>query len=479
MTFRRAIEGCLPLSERLGPTRRPGPLGAVPRRRQRLATAILALVILGLGGVPWAVPTVRAHEIPSEVRIQLFFKPEGQRLRVLVRAPLEAMTDLDWPLVGIEGLLDVTRADPSLRDASTLWLGDNVLVTENGVPLPYPTVAAVRASLPSDRAFESYETAVAQTTGGRLPDDTRLVKNQGMIDVLFEFPIGSDQSQFAIYPRFARLSSQTQTIIRFLAPGQPERVFEVHGDGGTILLDPRWFEAAWRFIKEGFFHIIDGAEHLLFLFVLLVPFRRLNALIPIVTSFTLAQTLTILASVYDMTPGALWFPTFVDTLTAASILYLAFENIAGPRLERRWIMTFAFGLAHGFAFAFPLQQTLQFAGAHVFASLVAFNVGIEAGLLLLVALLVPALMLLFQFVVAERSGTIVLSALVAHTAWHWTWERYDQLAQYQFVWPVIDALFLAIVLRWLMVLVVLVGAGYIIHGFVRDHRELREAGGAD
>jgi hypothetical protein len=437
-------------------------------RFRRAALALLTLAFVVRGDAQWTVP-VRAHEIPSAVRIQLFFKPEGQRLRVLVRAPLEAMTDIDWPLIGIEALLDVTRADPFLKDASTLWLGDNLFVTENGVPLPYPTVAAVRASLPSDRAFESYETAVAHTTGPRLPDDTRLVKNQGMIDVLFEFPIGSDQSSFAIYPRFARLSSQTQTIIRFLAPGQPERLFEIHGDGGTILLDPRWFEAAWRFVKEGFFHIIDGAEHLLFLFVLLVPFRRLTALIPIVTSFTVAQTLTTLASVYDMTPSALWFPTFVDLLTAASILYLAFENMAGPRLERRWIMTFAFGLAHGFAFAFPLQQTLQFAGAHLFASLVAFNVGIEAGLLLLVALLVPALTLLFQFAVAERMGTVILSALVAHTAWHWTWERYDQLTQYQFVWPTIDALFLAIVLRWLMVLVVLFGAGYVIHGFVREH----------
>lgn len=435
------------------------------------ATAILLLVLLA---GPWgAAPG--AHDIPSEVRVQLFFKPEGQRLRVLVRAPLEAMTDIDWPLVGLEGLLDVSRADPFLRDASTLWLGDNLFVTENGAALPYPVVAAVRASLPGDRAFESYETALAQVLGPRLPDDTRLVKNQGAIDVLFEYPIVSDRSRFAMYPRFARLASQTQTIIRFLGAEQPERVFEIHGDGGTVLLDPRWFEAAWRFITEGFFHIIDGAEHLLFLFVLLVPFRRFKALVPIVTSFTIAQTLTILASVYDMTPSALWFPTFVDMLTAASILYLAFENIAGPRLERRWIMTFAFGLAHGFAFAFPLQQTLQFAGAHVLTSLVAFNIGIEAGLLLLVALLVPALTLLFQFAVTERMGTIIFSALVAHTAWHWTWERYNQLTQYQFAAPVVDALFLAIVLRWLMVLVILIAAGYIIRGFVNTSNEMRSA----
>ena len=425
--------------------------------------------------VAWTVGP-RAHEIPSEIKIHMFFKPEGQTLRLLVRAPLEAMTDIDWPLIGIEGVLDVSKADTFLHDASTLWLGDNLHVTENGAALPYPTVAAVRASMPGDRAFESYQAALTQIKGPRLPEDARLIKNQGVIDVLFEFPIQSADSQFALYPDFARLSSQTQTLIRFLPASGSERLFELHGDSGWVLLDPRWFEAAWRFVKQGFFHIVDGAEHILFVFALLLPFRRLKSVVPIVTSFTIAQTLTIIASVYDMTPSALWFPAFVETATAASFLYLAFENVAGPRLDRRWIMTFAFGLVHGFAFAFALQQNLQFAGRHVLASLVSFNVGIEAGLLLLVALLVPAISLLFRYVVNERIGTIALSALIAHSAWHWTWERYQQLSQYQFVKPVFDALFFALVLRWLMVLVVLVGAGYIIYGLVEhEPRQGEEA----
>lgn len=433
------------------------------RRRQHRALAMLAGLLLLIVG-----PAIRsdAHEIPSEVKIQLFFKPEGQRLRVLVRAPLEAMTDIDWPLIGVEGLLDVSRAGPFLKDASTLWLGDNLTVTENGAPLPYPTVGAVRASLRNDGAFDVYERALAQTTGAALPSDSRLVKNEGMIDVLFEYPISSETSHFSLYPRFVRLGIQTTTLVRFLPPVGNERLFELHGDSGPVLLDPRWFEAAWRFVSDGFFHIIDGAEHVLFLMALLLPFRRLKTLLPIVTSFAVAQTLTVVASVYDMTPSALWFPVFVETLTAASILYLAFENVAAPRLDRRWLMTFAFGLVHGFAFAFELQQTLQFAGAHVLTSLVAFNVGTEIGLLLVVALLVPALSLLFRFIVAERLGTIVLSTLIAHAAWHWTWERYARLVRYQFVWPSIDAAFLAIVLRWLMVLVVLVTAAYMIHGMV-------------
>ena len=125
---------------------------------------------------------------------------------------------------------------------------------------------------------------------------------------------------------------------------------------------------------------------------------------------------------------------------------MALENIvlaareAGPSSavgRRRWILAFAFGLVHGFGFSFALRETLQFAGSHLLTSLLSFNVGVELGQLLVLALMVPALQLLFRFVVAERIGTIMLSALVAHTAWHWTADRWGSLRQ--FAWPALDA----------------------------------------
>ena len=67
---------------------------------------------------------------------------------------------------------------------------------------------------------------------------------------------------------------------------------------------------------------------------------------------------------------------------------------------------------HGFGFSFALRETLQFAGSHLLTSLLAFNVGVELGQVLVLLRLVPALSLLFRYVVAERVGTIVLSALV-------------------------------------------------------------------
>ena len=151
-------------------------------------------------------------------------------------------------------------------------------------------------------------------------------------------------------------------------------------------------------------------------------------------------------------------------LIAVSIVYMALENIVSPALRRRWMITFGFGLVHGFGFSFALRDSLQFAGSHLLTSLLSFNVGVEIGQLVVLVLAVPALDLLFRYGVAERVGTIVLSALVAHTAWHWTTERGAVLARYRFEWPVWDAALLAALLQWLMVAVALAGAAWLVFG---------------
>ena len=215
---------------------------------------------------------------------------------------------------------------------------------------------------------------------------------------------------------------------------------------------------------DGFFHILGGIDHLLFLLCLVIPFRRFSALIVIVTSFTVAHSVTLIASAYDMAPSASWFPPLVETLIAASILYMAIENIVSPALNRRWVVTFAFGLVHGFGFSFALRDSLQLAGDHVLTSLLSFNVGVEIGQLLVLLVAVPALDALFRFGVPERIGTIVFSAFVAHTGWHWMTERGSLLAQYTFERPVFDLAFLDLLLRWSMLAVGLAGVAWVIFG---------------
>src|SRR6185436_3519250 len=163
---------------------------------------------------------------------------------------------------------------------------------ENDALLPSGNLVAARISLPDDKSFASYETAIAAVTGARLADETQLYWDQGMLDVLFEYPIGSEQSKFSIESGLARLGVRVVTVLRFLPPGGAVRAFEFVGDAGLIRLDPRWHQAALRFVELGFQHILEGTDHLLFLLCLVIPFRRLRALIPIVTSFTLAHSVT-------------------------------------------------------------------------------------------------------------------------------------------------------------------------------------------
>ena len=426
--------------------------------------AALVLVVL-------ATPTVAgAHDIPADVTIQIFLKPEGHRLRLLVRVPLEALRDLSVPTRPGNNVnsVDLARLQPLLAGAATVWVGQNVDLYENGSPLPATSLLDLRVSLPTDRSFGSYGDALAHVTGPRLPDATDISWTTGLLDALFETPIESDQSQFSIRPKLARLGVRTITVLRFLTPGGNVRAFQYSGDPGVVRLDPRWHQAALGFVRLGFVHILDGTDHLLFLFCLVIPFRRFRALVPVVTAFTVAHSVTLIASAYDLAPDALWFPPLIETLIAVSIVYMALENIATLRPSRRWLITLGFGLVHGFGFSFALRESLQFAGSHMLTSLLSFNVGVELGQLVVLALLIPALELLFRYVVAERMGTIILSALIAHTGWHWMTDRFERLRQYRFEWPAIDALFLLTVTRWLIVAVAAAAAVWLARTLTRQ-----------
>src|SRR5690349_3379590 len=408
-----------------------------------------------------------AHDIPNDVTVQMFVKPEGQHLHILVRVPLKAMRDIIFPQRG-PGYLDIERTTPLLPGAAKLWIAGFFEVYEGGMLLPNPQVMETRISLPSDFSFGSYETALAHVSEPPLRDSTDVVWDQTLLDVLFDSPIQSDRARFSIQPRFARLGLRVITVLRFVPPGGAVRAFEFDGDPGLVRLDPRWHQAALRFVDFGFLHILDGTDHLLFLFCLVIPFRRLRALIPVVTAFTVAHSVTLIASAYNFAPDSLWFPPLIEVLIAASIVYMALENIAGASsLGRRWMIAFGFGLVHGFGFSFALRQSLQFAGSHLLTSLLSFNMGVELGQLLVLILLIPLLQLFFRYAVAERMGTLILSALVAHTGWHWMLDRGARLRQFSFEWPALHAALLALAARWLLLFTIVAGLLWLFRMAVR------------
>ena len=459
------------------------PLRHMQRRYRRIGAAAVVALLTGLFTGLLAVGA-RAHEIPTDVRLNAFVKPHGNRLELLVRMPMAALVEVELPLRG-PGYLEMARVEAALHSAARLYLVDNIAVIENGALLPPLRVAAARVALPSDRSFTSFDAARTNVEAPPLADDLDLVWSQQFLDVLLDVPIRSERSEFALRWRVDRFGRNVTTALRFLPPnlgpdlgpdlgtaGGVTRAFELHGDPGLVRLDPRWHHAAGRFVAAGGWHILSGLDHLLFLLCLVLPFRRLRPLLIIVTAFTVAHSLALVAAVAGFVPDALWFPPLIETLIALTILAVALDNIVraasagriGPRagdrpaggLSQRWMTAFAFGIVHGLGFSFGLAEQLQFAGDHLATALLAFNIGVEVGQIVVLAVALPVLAWLLGSVVREHLGIIILSALVAHTGWHWMLERGADLARFPF--QRIDAAFVAGTIRVVMALLVLAGA---------------------
>jgi hypothetical protein len=229
--------------------------------------------------------------------------------------------------------------------------------------------------------------------------------------------------------------------------GDDGRAMVITSRSGTVSLNPPWYAAAAGFVGLGIGHILTGFDHLLFLLCLIIPLRGWRQILAVITTFTVAHSFTLLGSALSLAPSGAWFPPFVETAIAASIVYMALENIIGVDVSRRVLITGLFGLVHGFGFSYGLQENLQFAGTHLVVSLLGFNIGIEIGQILVLAVMLPALAVVRRYVLPGRIGMIILSAIVADTGWHWMIDRADVLWKTQ--WPRPSAAGLAILVLWI------------------------------
>jgi len=397
----------------------------------RLLATFFAVVL----GAALAAPS-RAHDIPDEIVLHGFVKPEGDRLHFVLRVPLVMLLNLDLPKRG-PGYIDLPLPEERLQSAAAA-AAKEIVLHENGTALA-PRRMTARISEASDKSFDTYAKALARTAGPKLPDSANVFWNQGYFDAHLEYPIASDRSDFSLDMRLAPgLRGRLKLVLRYLPPDGSTRAYELHGGAGHVMLDPRWHQAAATFVASGFQHILGGVDHLLFLLCLVLPFRRVGwTLVAVITSFTVAHSITLIAAARGMVPPGTWFAPAVEVLIAASILYMALENIVRPNLRWRWAVTGLFGLVHGFGFSFLLQSQMQLAGGHLLLSLVAFNVGIELGQLVFIGVAIPLLYLLTEKLRFDaRLTSVVISAFVAHAAWHWMTERWDELAKQP--WPEVD-----------------------------------------
>jgi hypothetical protein len=443
------------LTARVGALTRGRRLGA--RLLRTVAIATLALLATGAMSpkVAWA------HDVPNEIIVRGFAKPEGDRLEVAVRVPLILLSQLDLPKRG-PGYLDLGKIDPSLDRAATKVASELVQFSEEDERLA-PAAIEHRISLPSEDAFGSYNQAIRHIRSQDLPEGTDVFWNQGFFDVYLAFPIGSEEADLYVDPiPPSGVGNRMEVLIQYISPDGPVRTYRLSGDSQAVALDPSWYQASRTFVESGIAHILGGLDHLLFLLCLVLPMRNLRLLLPVVTSFTVAHSIALIASAQGVVPSGEWFPPLVEAIIAASIVYMAVENIIAPNLQRRWIVTGIFGVVHGFGFSYGLQEEFQLAGDHLLASLFSFNIGIEIGQVIVLAIAVPSLALLFRVPSLSRFGVAIASIAIGHTAWHWTVDRTAVLSSLE--WPAFNEATVASLAR---VLVALMLVGAAIHVLAR------------
>ena len=187
------------------------------------------------------------------------------------------------------------------------------------------------------------------------------------------------------------LGAHFQTVLSVRLPERPSVEFAFLEDRRSATLDlATAADTGWvSFVAMGVEHILGGVDHLLFLLALLALARGLWQTVTIVTGFTVAHSITLSLAAL----GVIDVPSrIVEPLIAASIVWVALENLLRTDIPpHRWLLSFCFGLVHGFGFASAIEP-LKLPARRLALALLGFNLGVEAGQAFVVVLLLPMLL---------------------------------------------------------------------------------------
>ena len=234
----------------------------------------------------------------------------------------------------------------------------------------------------------------------------------GALEPLYASTVATGQKYISYARQHFRFRSPTEakrvqlssalffTVIRnhqaavIVSWGGAQKVFTKYGpfelDLTPARLNPTILGTATEFILWGMHHIFVGYDHIAFLMALLLAAQRLRDMVRVVTSFTVAHSITLLLAALDVIrlPGAV-----TESLIAASIVYVAAENYFITQGSHRWILTFAFGLVHGLGFSSVLRERLQDLQS-IAVPVVSFNLGVELGQISILLVVLPVLTLI-------------------------------------------------------------------------------------
>jgi hydrogenase/urease accessory protein HupE len=310
--------------------------------------------------------------------------------------------ELTFHRAELGGLVAAEPDDAAADRAMSSRLAEGVRVNASGHPC--------RASAPQLHQVDGDGTAVELEW--RCPPEANRWSVQ--LPLLADLSIG--------HTHLARVSVQGVVVERIARATSPS--FEVEGQ-------PSVLAGVWRFLRLGTEHIFTGYDHLAFLLALLLLGDTFAELVRIVSSFTVAHSVTLALAALNVVvlPSSL-----VEPAIAASVVAVALENLwalrAGPgrservhaALRHRWRLTFVFGLVHGFGFASALRE-LELPRAALAAGLVSFNLGVELGQLALVALVIPVLRALAAWRGFEPRGILAVSLGIGAMGLFWLGQR--------------------------------------------------------
>jgi hypothetical protein len=277
--------------------------------------------------------------------------------------------------------------------------------------------AEIAAARPRIAEYLSNRVSVS-SAGAALPAETteirlgRAADGRATLEAEMRFRGGEPLADLAIQCEpLGDLGSDHRTLARI---AREESVVEFVFENGTVyrIRDAARSGHFLQFLKLGIVHIFTGADHVAFLLGLLLAGGTLLEVLKIVTSFTLAHSLTLSLAAL----GAVSLPPrLIEAAIAASIVYVALENLLRRKLDRRWLVSLGFGLVHGFGFANVLAE-MHLPRSGLVTSLFAFNGGVEIGQIAIVVAVLPLLAALrrrpaYRPVVASASALILVMGL--------------------------------------------------------------------
>lgn len=324
---------------------------------------------------------------------------------------------------------NVATADVSIgEDAVEISLSVNLFELDLVLGLDRDRSGAVdqaELDMARDQIVEYLRRRVTVSSGGiDLPFEARGFRVGRSIDdrpvaiLELRFPRGTHPGALVLRCEpLAELGPDHRTLASVSRAGRVEQ-FVFQGGVPYRAEDGAGWAHVAQFLRLGVLHIFTGYDHILFLVGLLLAVGGMVDVLKIVTSFTVAHSLTMSLAVL----GVVQVPSrLVETGIAVSIAYVAVENLLRRGGRRRWLVSLGFGLVHGFGFANVLAE-MHLPRAGLASSLVAFNTGVEIGQLAVVLAVLPALRWLRR-TAAYAPVVSCTSALLLTAGLFWAWQR--------------------------------------------------------